>query len=126
MFNELVDAELSKAKGFNPAHMLDQSHNVTDPIESLMQSAIEVQRAYAAALLVDRKELAEYQNANDALLSTQTLKEAYRTDVEPILAMARLNAGGAISPITAYRASGYRKKVSDIRPAVVGGSGGIV
>ena len=126
VFNELVDAELSKAKGFNPAHMLDQSHNVTDPIESLMQSAIEVQRAYAAALLVDRKELAEYQNANDALLSTQTLKEAYRTDVEPILAMARLNAGGAISPITAYRASGYRKKVSDIRPAVVGGSGGIV
>ena len=126
VFNELVDAELSKAKGFNPAHMLDQSHNVTDPIESLMQSAIEVQRAYAAALLVDRKELAEYQNANDALLSTQTLKEAYRTDVEPILAMARLNAGGAISPITAYRASGYRKKISEIRPAVVGGSGGIV
>ena len=34
-------------------HMLDQSHNVTDPIESLMTSAIEVQRAYAQALLVD-------------------------------------------------------------------------
>ncbi len=126
VFNELVDAELNKAKGFNPAHMLDQSHNVTDPIESLMLSAIEVQRAYTTALLVDRKALTNYQNANDALLATQTLKEAYRTDVEPILAMARLNAGGAISPITAYRASGYRKKISEIRPAVVGGSGGIV
>jgi L-rhamnose isomerase/sugar isomerase len=34
--------------------MLDQSHNVTDPIESLMQSAMEVQRAYAQALIVDR------------------------------------------------------------------------
>ncbi|TIO99809.1 MAG: sugar isomerase, partial [Mesorhizobium sp.] len=54
VFNELVDAELSGAKGFHPAHMLDQSHNVTDPIESLMQSAVEVQRAYAQALLVDR------------------------------------------------------------------------
>ena len=31
--------------------MLDQSHNVTDPIESLMLSAVEVQRAYAQALL---------------------------------------------------------------------------
>ena len=36
-------------------HMLDQSHNVTDPIESLMNSATEVSRAYAQALLVDRK-----------------------------------------------------------------------
>src|SRR5581483_398344 len=43
VFNELVDAEQSVAKNFNPAHMLDQSHNVTDPIESLMLSAIEVQ-----------------------------------------------------------------------------------
>src|SRR5690606_12845101 len=36
VFNELVDAEKRGAAGFNPAHMLDQSHNVTDPIESLM------------------------------------------------------------------------------------------
>jgi len=106
--------------------MLDQSHNVTDPIESLMLSAIEVQRAYAAALLVDRKALADYQDANDALLATQTLKEAYRTDVEPVLAMARLNSGGAISPVSAYRASGYRQKISAERPSVAGGSGGIV
>jgi L-rhamnose isomerase / sugar isomerase len=126
VFNELVDAELNNAKGFNPAHMLDQSHNVTDPIESLMLSAIEVQRAYTAALLVDRKALTDYQESNDALMATQTLKEAYRTDVEPILAMARLNSGGAIDPVTVYRASGYRKKVSDERPAVAGGSGGIV
>jgi L-rhamnose isomerase/sugar isomerase len=94
VFNELVDAELSGAKDFHPAHMLDQSHNVTDPIESLMLSAIEVQRAYAQALLVDRKALQTYQEGNDALMATQTLKAAYRTDVEPILAMARRNAGG--------------------------------
>ncbi len=126
VFNELVDAELSKTKGFNPAHMLDQSHNVTDPIESLMLSAIEVQRAYTTALLVDRNALTGYQETNDALMATQTLKEAYRTDVEAILGMARLNSGGAIDPVGVYRASGYRKKVSDERPAVAGGSGGIV
>ncbi|TIM07092.1 L-rhamnose catabolism isomerase [Mesorhizobium sp.] len=126
VFNELVDAELAGAEGFDPAHMLDQSHNVTDPIESLMLSAVEVQRAYAQALLVDRQALEGYQDANDALMATQTLKSAYRTDVEPILAMARLNTGGAIDPVATYRAAGYRAKVAAERPAVAGGGGGIV
>jgi L-rhamnose isomerase/sugar isomerase len=126
VFNELVDAELSGVEGFDPAHMLDQSHNVTDPIESLMLSAVEVQRAYAQALLVDRRALQGFQETNDALMATQTLKAAYRTDVEPILAMARLEAGGAIDPVAAYRTAGYRARVAEERPAVAGGSGGIV
>jgi len=126
VFNELVDAELSGAKDFSPAHMLDQSHNVTDPIESLMLSAAEVQRAYAQALLVDRKALEGFQEDNDALLATQTLKTAYRTDVEPILAMARLQGGGAIDPVAAYRASHYRAKVAAERPMAAAGGGGIV
>ncbi|MBE3133209.1 MAG: sugar isomerase, partial [Acidobacteria bacterium] len=36
IFNELVDAEAAGVPGFHPAYMLDQSHNVTDPLESLM------------------------------------------------------------------------------------------
>jgi L-rhamnose isomerase / sugar isomerase len=126
VFNELVDAEERKAPGFAPAHMLDQSHNVTDPIESLIRSANEVRRAYAQALLVDRKALAGYQAANDALMASETLKAAYRTDVEPILAMARLEAGGAIDPVATYRSAEYRRKVAEVRPAVEGGGGGIV
>ena len=126
VFNELVDAELSGAADFELAHMLDQSHNVTDPIESLMISATEVQGAYARALLVDRKLLDACQEANDALAATQTLKAAFRTDVEPILATARQRAGGAIDPVATYRASGYRAKVAAIRPAVNAAGGGIV
>jgi L-rhamnose isomerase/sugar isomerase len=126
VFNELADAELSGAEGFSPAHMLDQSHNVTDPIESLMTSAMEVCRAYAMALLVDRKALGGYQEDTDALMAYETLKKAFRTDVEPILAMARLEHGGAINPVAAYRASGYRAKISGERPAVTGSGGGII
>jgi L-rhamnose isomerase/sugar isomerase len=125
VFNELVDIE-NRDASFHPAHMLDQSHNVTDPIESLMQSAMEVQRAYAQALLVDRGALAGYQQENDVLMASQTLKAAFRTDVEPILAMARRRKGAAVDPIAAYRQSGYRGKVAAERPAVTGGSGGIV
>ncbi|UES44092.1 L-rhamnose catabolism isomerase [Roseibium aggregatum] len=126
VFNELVDAEARKAPGFDPTHMLDQSHNVTDPIESLMVSAMEVQRAYAQALLVDRSALDGFQDTNDALMATTTLKAAFRTDVEPILAMARLENGGAVDPVAAYRSAGYRQKVAEIRPEVSGAGGGIV
>lgn len=124
VFSELVEAEADPA--FNPMHMLDQSHNVTDPIESLMVSAMEVQRAYAQALLVDRTALEGYQESNDALMATMTLKRGFCTDVDPILAMARFEKSGAIDPISTYRASGYRARVAAIRPTVSGAGGGIV
>jgi len=126
IFNELVDAERSGVKGFSPAYMLDQSHNVTDPIESLIVSAIEVTRACVQAHLVDREALAGYQESNDALMALQTLKEAFTTDVTPILATARQRAGGAIHPIAAYRSSGYRKATAERRPLEARSSAGIV
>jgi L-rhamnose isomerase/sugar isomerase len=127
VFNELVDAEVSKVRGFDPAYMLDQSHNVTDPLESLMTSAIEVSRAYVQALLVDRDALQAAQERCDAMGATQILKQAFTTDVGPILAMARLRSGGAIDPLAAYRASGYRQRKAEERPAAPSGpSGGIV
>lgn len=126
VFNELVSAAQEKVAGFDPAYMLDQSHNVTDPIESLMTSAAQVQRSYAQALIVDRPALDAAQEGNDALMATRTLKSGFETDVTPILQRVRLQAGGAIDPVGAYRASGYRQRVAIERPATVGGGGGIV
>lgn len=127
VFNELADAQARDGAAFQPAYMLDQSHNVTDPIESLMSSAVEVQRAFVQAALVDRTALAGFQEANDVLQAAQTLKKAFRTDVSPILAMARLRSGGAIDPVAAYRAAGYREQVAVKRPPKAGASGsGIV
>jgi len=124
IFNELVDAD--GIDGFDPSYMLDQSNNVTDPIESLVTSAVEVSRAYVQALIVDRKKLEEAQNACDAIAALATLKEAFTTDVSPILAAARERSGGAIDPIAVYRASGYRKFKDKERPATKGISAGIV
>lgn len=123
VFNELVDAE---PKGLNLAYMIDQSHNVTDPIESLMSSSIEIARAYVQASLVDRKALAEAQAENDVLAAHRLLKAAYITDVSPILAEARARQGGALDPIGTYRASGYRAAKGKERPMVQGASSGIV
>ena len=126
VFNELVDIETQQGGSFRPAYMLDQSHNVSDPIESLMTSAMEVQRAYIQALLVNREALQSYQEKNDALMATQLLKRAFRTNVEPILQRARTLLGGASDPIGAYRKSQYRQTVANDRPLVTGAGGGIV
>lgn len=124
VWNELVDAE--NTPGLDLAHMIDQSHNVTDPIESLMISTMEIQRAYIQAALVDREALAGYQADNDALMASATLRAGFRTDVDAILGRARLSSGGAIDPVMTFRASGYRAKVSDERPIANGAGGGIV
>jgi L-rhamnose isomerase/sugar isomerase len=126
VFNELVDAQDRGIEDFNQAHMIDQSHNVTDPIESLISSANEIRRAYAQALLVDRQALSSYQDDNDAMMASDALKRAYRTDVEPILAEARRRSSGAIDPVATYRKSQYRQKVGKERPASVAGGGGII
>ena len=126
VFNELVAAAHEGVAGFDPAYMLDQSHNVTDPIESLIDSAAQVQRTYAQALLVDRAALDAAQQGNDALSATRLLKQAFQADVTPILQRVRLEAGAAIDPIAAYRASGYRQRVALERPAARAGGGGIV
>ncbi len=124
IFNELVDAQRRGQAGFGPRYLLDQSHNVTDPVESLINSALEVQRSYIRALLVDREALDYYQESNDALMASNTLKAAFNRDVSPILAMARQRQQGAIDPIGAYRAAGYRAQVAELRPASgVSGSG---
>ena len=115
VFNELVAAQ-AEGVAFDPAYMLDQSHNVTDPIESLMTSAMQVQRSFAQALLVDRAALDQAQEANDALAASQLLKQAFQTDVEPLLQRIRADAGAAIDPVAVFRRSGYRQRAAVRRP----------
>ena len=115
VFNELVAAAKENVPAFKPAYMLDQSHNVTDPIESLMVSAAAVQASYGQALIVDRGVLGAAQDTNDALVATQTLKRAFETDVSPLLQKIRLDAGAAIDPVGVFRASGYRQQMAKLR-----------
>src|SRR5262249_34676985 len=126
IFNELVDAELEGVPGFDPAHMLDQSHNVTDPIESLMMSAVELTRAYVQAHAVDRAALRDAQEKCDPLMALSILKQAFTLDVSPILAAARERSGGAIDPIAVYRSSSYRSRKAEERPSHTTLAAGIV
>lgn len=123
VFNELVEAELNPRDGFNPSYMIDQSHNVTDPIESMLSSAEAITQCYAKALLVDRDALHAAQEVNDTMMAFQALRKAYTIDVAPILAQARMEAGGAIDVLATYRASQWRVRKSQERKAVGLGAG---
>lgn len=123
VFNELIEAELNPGDGFEPAYMIDQSHNVTDPIESMLSSAEAITQCFVKALLVDRQALYAAQDANDAMMAFQALRKAYNIDVSPILAMARCEAGGAIDVLASYRASKWREHKAQERSRVALGAG---
>src|SRR5206468_13102924 len=70
IFHELVEAARDPQvrrfrPRFDPSYMIDQSHNLKDPIEDLMLSAMEIHRALTKALLVDRNALHQHQESND-------------------------------------------------------------
>ncbi len=127
IFHELVQESLRATRQSPPpTYMIDQSHNVTDPIESLMNTVEELQRGYAQALLVNREELSFHQDSNDAIMALKTLKRAFATDVSPVLSMARHRNGGAIDPVHVYRMSEYRKRKGVERPVATTTTTGIV
>ena len=106
--------------------MIDQSHNVTDPIESLIMSANEIALNYAKSLLVNYQELENYQDSNDPIRCLQILKDAFKTDVSPIIEQARLENSNAIDPISTYRLLKYKEKKSKVRKSSQGNTSGIV
>lgn len=124
VFHELVLAECERLPGFQPAYMIDQSHTLKDPIEAMLQTVDQLQLAYAKAHLVDRVALEGYQDGGDVLMAERTLKAAFETDVRPLVAEVRRRAGGALDPVAAFRASGYRAQVAAARPAVEAAAGG--
>lgn len=105
IFNELVEG--MDARGMHHhsdlGWMIDASHNVKDPLEDLLQSVEAIKIAYAQALLVDTKALVAAQESNDVAKAQEILQQAYRTDVRPIVAEARLRAKGALQPMQLFR-----------------------
>ena len=124
VFNELVEAAKRADQAFSPAYMLDQSHNVTDPIESLALSADALMNAYAKALIVDRDRLHAAQDTNDAIAARMALTDAFQVDTRALVAETRRRKGAAIDPLAAYRQLDYRAGLN--RAAVSGSGGGIV
>ncbi|MFV0564750.1 MAG: sugar isomerase [Flavobacteriaceae bacterium] len=115
IFNELVYGMQNNPQNPDLAWMIDASHNVKDPLEDLIQSLEAIQEAYAKALLIDQKQLKTAQLEHDVVKCQELLQDAFRTDVRPLLAEARLRQNGALSPINAYRKLGVRNELINER-----------
>ncbi len=95
-----------------PRLTIDQSHNVEAKVEAMVLSIVNLQEAYAKALLVDREALRAAQRAGDVLGAHEALLDAYRTDVRPLCARARASLGASEDPVAELRASGYAQRAT--------------
>lgn len=103
IFHELINGHDGKTAA-PVAYMLDQAHVIEPKLEAMVLSVLNVQTAYAKALLVDRAALAERQQAGDVLGAHYLLRDAFETDVRPLLAGAREESGRPADPFAALRA----------------------
>jgi L-rhamnose isomerase/sugar isomerase len=108
----LIFVELAASPTGLPRLTIDQAHNVEAKVEAMVLSVVNLQEAYAKALLVDRDVLATAQRAGDVLAAHEALLDAYRTDVRPLCARARAERGASADPIGDLRASGYAERVA--------------
>jgi L-rhamnose isomerase/sugar isomerase len=97
------------------AYMIDQSHNLKPKIEATIQTVTTAQEMFAKACLVDRKKLQDAQARKDIIDAEQVLRDAFYTDVQPLLGEWRKKHGIDPNPMKAYRASGYEAKVAKAR-----------
>ncbi|ROR46463.1 L-rhamnose isomerase [Kitasatospora cineracea] len=108
--------EVVKNGGLAPetgvAFMLDQCHNIEAKIPAVIRSVMNVQEATAKALLVDTGALTAAQDTGDVLAANEVLMDAYNTDVRPLLAEVRAEAGLDPNPLAAYRATGWADKTA--------------
>jgi L-rhamnose isomerase/sugar isomerase len=91
--------------------MIDASHNVKDPLEDLLQSVEAILIAYAQALLVDAVALRNAQQENDVVTAQEILQHAFRTDLRPLVAEARLRSGAAVQPLKLFREEKIRQQL---------------
>ncbi len=119
----LILCELVSAGAALPRLTIDQSHNIEPKVEAMVLSVVNLQEAFAKALLVDRVALANAQAAGDVLAGHEILLDAYNTDVRPLCAAVRARNGAAADPVAELRASGYAERTGVARSGAAASSG---
>ena len=107
--------EVRRGGGLDPqtgiAFMLDQCHNIEPKIPAQIRSVMNVQEATAKALLLDGEALSAAQGEGDVLGAHAVFMDAFATDVRPLLAQIRSDAGLDPDPVAAYDRSGYHEAI---------------
>lgn len=112
IFHEIISYERETGRRADIAYMVDQSHNLKGKIEAMIQTVATAQELYAKAVLVDYKSLSRYQSNSELVDAENCLKDAFSTDVRPVIREWRRSHGLPEDPLQAFRASGYLERIT--------------
>lgn len=112
IFHEIALFEWETGSKADIAYMIDQSHNLKGKMEAMVQTVMTAQELFAKAALVDETLLTEAQSKAEVVKAEEYLRDAFATDVRPILEAWRASKGLPVNPLQAFYESGYLEKIS--------------
>ncbi|MBS3736602.1 L-rhamnose isomerase [Candidatus Bipolaricaulota bacterium] len=116
IFQEIVKAESDPdVEDLDISYMVDQMHIIKNKLEAMIQTVNTVQKLYAKALIVNQTALEEEQKNLNPVKAEEVLKEAYETDVDPLIKKIMVEEGRSPEPLKAFRESGYMEKITQER-----------
>jgi L-rhamnose isomerase / sugar isomerase len=115
VFVEIRHFEWESKRFADIAYMIDQSHNLKNKIEAMIQTVMSAQELYAKAALVNHTGLEHARNEQRLIDAENILKDAFSTDVRPHIRSWRKSKGLPEDPLAAFRASGYLEQVTSER-----------
>lgn len=117
IFHEILHFEWETAKRADIAYMIDQSHNLKGKIEAMIQTVSTAMELYAKAALVDYEKLAAAQRSCSLIDAEGCLKDAFSSDVRPVIREWAVSKGLPADPMDAFRQSGYLERITAERGA---------
>jgi len=115
IFHEILFFEWESGARADIAYMIDQSHNLKGKIEAMIQTVMHAQELYAKAALVDYPGLASAQARCQLVDAESALRDAFSTDVRPIIEEWRRAKQLPADPLDAFRQSGYLERITTER-----------
>jgi L-rhamnose isomerase/sugar isomerase len=112
IFHEIRAYQWEHPTAIAPAYVIDQSHNMKNKIEAMIQTVLTAQELYARACLVDHALLTTLQQECRLVEAEECLRSAFWTDVRPILRAWRQAHGLPEDPLQALRDSGYMERIA--------------
>jgi L-rhamnose isomerase/sugar isomerase len=107
IFSEILQEAATNPTFKAPAFMIDQSHNLKGKMEAMVQTVSTAQELYARAALIDQTALATLQDSCDLVGAEEAFRDAFWTDVRPVVREWRESKGLTADPLTALRTSDY-------------------
>jgi len=117
IFHEILHFEWETRKRADIAYMIDQSHNLKGKIEAMIQTVTTAMELYAKAALVDHEKLATLQQRCQLVDAESCLKDAFSSDVRPLIRDWAAGQGLPVDAMDAFRQSGYLERITAERSA---------